>query len=77
MKQQVEELYENQVDQEETLNDIILVAYISRGPINQNIMKINDINGTISNFNETIENIKQQLVPWFTARRFLLVYLEF
>ena len=37
LKQQVKELYENQVDQEEILNDIISVANISRGLINQNI----------------------------------------
>ena len=76
-KQQVKELYENQDDQEETLNYIISVADISRGLINQNIMKINDIIGTISDLNETIENIKQQLVPLFTARRFLFLHLEF
>ena len=38
LKQQGKELYENQVDQEEILNDIISVANISRGLINQNIM---------------------------------------
>ena len=77
LKQQVKELYENQVDQEEILNDIISVANISRGLINQNIMKINDIIGTISNLNDTIRNIKQQLVPLFTAKRFLFLHLEF
>ena len=77
LKQQVEELYENQVDQEEILNDIISVANISRGLINQNIMKINDIIGTISSLNDTIENTEQQLVPLFTARRFLFLQLDF
>ena len=77
LKQQVKELYENQVDQEEILNDIISVANISRGLINQNIMKINDIIGTISSLNDTIGNIEQQLVPLFTARRFLFLHLEF
>ena len=77
LKQQVKELYENQVDQEEILNDIISVANISRGLINQNIMKINDIIGTISSLNDTIGNIEQQLVSLFTARRFLLLHLEF
>ena len=59
LKQQVKELYENQVDQEYILNDIISVANISRGLINRNIMKINDIIGTISSLNDTIENIKK------------------
>ena len=77
MKQQVKELYENQVDQEETLNDIISVANISRGLINQNIMKINDIIGKMSSLNDTIENIKQKLVPLFTAGRFLFLHLKF
>ena len=77
LKQQVKELYENQVDQEEILNDIISVANISRGLINQNIMKINDIIGTISSLNDTIVNIEQQLVPLFTARRFIFLHLEF
>ena len=71
MKQQVKELHENQVDQEEILNDIISVANISRGLINQNIMKINDIIGTISSLNDTIGNIEQQLVPLFTAEEIL------
>ena len=77
LKQQVKELYESQVDQEEILNDIISVANISRGLINQNIMKINDIIGTISSLNGTIGNIEQHLVPLFTARRFLFLHLEF
>ena len=58
-------------------NDIISVANIARDLINQNIMNINDIIGTISSLNETTENIKQQLVPLFTARRFLLLHLNF
>ena len=40
-------------------------------------MKINDIIGTISSLNDTIRNIEQQLVPLFTARRFLFLHLEF
>ena len=63
LKQQVKELYENQVDQEEILNDIISVANISRGLINQNIIKVNDIIDTISSLNDTIGNVEQQLVP--------------
>ena len=77
MKQQVKELYENQVDQEKILDDILSVANISRGLINQNIMKINYIIGTISSLNDSIENIKQQLVPLFTARKSLFLHLEF
>ena len=76
MKQQVKELYENQVDQEEILNDIISVGNISSGLINQNIMKINDIIGTMSSLNDTIGYIEQQLVL-FVARRFLFLHLEF
>ena len=75
LKQQVKELYENQVDQEEILNDIISVANISRCLINQNILKINDIIGTLSNLNDTIGNIEKQLVPLFTARRFIFLHL--
>ena len=53
LKQQVKELYKNQVDQEVILHDIISVANKSRGLINQNIMKINDIIGTISSLKDT------------------------
>ena len=77
LKQQVKKLYENQVDQEEILNDIISVANISRGLINQNIMKTNDIIGTIASLNDTIENIEQQLVPLFTTRIFLFLPVKF
>ena len=59
------------------MNDIISVATISRGLINQNIMKINDIIGTISSLNDTIGNVEQQLVPLFTSRRFDFLHLEF
>ena len=59
------------------MNDIISVANISRGLINQNVMKINDIIGTISSLNDTVENIEQQLVPLFTTRRFHFLHLEF
>ena len=59
------------------MNDIISVANISRGLINKNIMTINDVIGTISSLNDTIGNTKQQLVPLFTARRFLFLYLNF
>ena len=54
LKQQVKELYENQENQEEILNDIISVTNISRGLINQNVMKINDIIGTISSLNDLL-----------------------
>ena len=77
LKQQVKELYENQVDQEEILNDIISAANISRWLIKQNIMKINDIIGTILSLNDANGNIEQQLVPLFTARRFIFPHLEF
>ena len=77
LKQHVKELYENQVDNEEILNDIISAANISRGLINQNLMKINDIIGTISSLNDPIGNIEQPLVPLSTARRFLFLHLEF
>ena len=40
-------------------------------------MKINDIIVTISSLNDTIGNKEQQLVPPFTARRFLFPHLEF
>ena len=59
------------------MNDIISVANISRGLINQNILKIKDIIGTISNLNETIGNTEQQLIPLFTTRRFIFLHIEF
>ena len=56
---------------------MIPVANISRDLINQNIMKINDIIGTISSLNNTIGNIEQELVPLSTVRRFLFLHLGF
>ena len=41
MKQDIQRLYDNQVDQANILNDDVSITNISRGLINENIMKIN------------------------------------
>ena len=45
------------------LEDVISVTNISRGLINENRLKINQIVSTISGINETISNIQQLLIP--------------
>ena len=70
LKQQVKQLYQNQLDQTKTLNDIITITNISRGLIKQNILKVNSVIETGVGLNETVENIRSQLTPLFTARRF-------
>ena len=76
MKQDVKQLYDNQIRQSKILNDIISIANISRGLINENILKINQIISTITFLNDTMKSIMNQLGPLFSARRFLLLHTE-
>ena len=76
MKQDIQKLYDNQVDQANVLNDIISITNVSRGLINENIMKINEIIDTISFLNETIDSLAEKRKPLYTTRRFYLLYTE-
>ena len=76
MKQNVQKLYDNQINQSKVLNDVISIANILRGLINKNIMKINQIIGIIAFINDTMDGIMNQFKPLFSARRFLLVHTE-
>ena len=61
------------MDRTNFLNDIITNTNVSRGLINENIKKINNIIDTIIGLNKTIHYIRGQLQPLYTARRFMLV----
>ena len=76
IKQQVKDLYPNQLAEKKVLEDVVSVTNISRALINENRLKINEIISTISDINETISNIQEQLIPLFTARKFLIVQTE-
>ena len=75
-KQQVKDMYSNQLAEKKVLEDVISATNISRGLINENRLKINQIVSTISGINEAISNIQEQLIPLFTARKFLIVQIE-
>ena len=77
LKADVKQLYDNQVDQTEILDEIVTITNISRGCINENRLKINMIIDTILSINETILNIKEHIQTLFTARIFLLLHSEF
>ena len=76
MKQDIQKLYDNQVDQANVLNDIISITHVLRGLINENIMKINEIIDTISFLNETIDSLTEKLKPLYVTRRFYLLHTE-
>ena len=76
IKQQVKDLYSYQLAEKKVLQNVISVTNISRGLINENRIKVNQIISTISGINETISNIQEQLIPLFTARKFLIVQTE-
>ena len=76
IKQQVKDLYSNQLAEKKVSEDVITVTNISRGLINENRLKINEIISTISGINETISNIQEQLIPLFIARKFLIIQTE-
>ena len=76
IKQQVKDLYSNQLAENKVLVDVISVTNIIRGLINGNRLKINQIISTISGINEIISNIQKQLILLFTARKFIIVQTE-
>ena len=65
------------MDQTNVLNDVISITNVSRGLINENIKKINNIVDTIMNLNQTIKHIAGQLEPLYTARKFIFMHSEF
>ena len=77
IKADVKQLYQNQIDQTNILNDIISITNVSRGLINENIKKINNIIDTIISLNKTLRLIEGQLGPLYTARRFMFMHTEF
>ena len=68
MKQDIKRLYDNQISQSKVLNDVISIANISRGLINANILKINQIISTITCLNDMMDSIMNQLRPFFLLR---------
>ena len=77
LKADIKQLYQNQMDQTNVLNDVISITNVSRGLINENIKKINNIVDTIINLNQTIKHIVGQLEPLYTARKFMFMHTEF
>ena len=77
LKADVKQLYENQIDQTQILDEIVTITNISRGLINENRPKIDMIIDTLLSINETILNIKPHTQMLFTARKFLLLHSEF
>ena len=73
LKADVKQLYGNQVDPTQILDEIVTITNISRGLTNENRLKINMIIDTILNINETILNIKAHIQTLFTARRFFTI----
>ena len=76
MKQDIKRLYDNQINQSKVLNDVISIANILRGLINENILKINQIISTVTFLNGVMDSTMNQLGPSFSARRFLFLHNE-
>ena len=77
IKADVKQLYQNQMDETNVLNDIISITNVSRGLINENIKKINGIIDTIVTLNQTIKNIAGHLGPLYTTKIFMFMHTEF
>ena len=73
LKADIKQLYQNQMNQ----TNVISITNVSRGLINENIKKIDDIVDTIINLNQTIKHITGQLEPLYTARKFMFMHTEF
>ena len=65
------------MDQTNVLNDVISITNASRGLINENNKKINNIIDTIINLNQTIKHTAGQLESLYTARKFMFMHTEF
>ena len=76
IKQDIQKLYDNQVDQANVLSDLISVVNVSRGLINENVMRINQIIETISFLNKTVDCLAEKLKPLYITRRFYLLHTE-
>ena len=76
MKQDIKKLYDNQMSHSKVLSNVISIANISRGLINENILIINQIISTITFLNDRMDSIMNQLRPLFSARIFLLLHTE-
>ena len=76
IKQQVKDLCSNHLANKKVLEDVVSGTNVSRGLINENRLKVNQIVSTIFGINETISNIQEQLFALFTARTFLIVQTE-
>ena len=59
IRQQVKDLNSSQLAEKKALDDVITVANISRGLINENRLKINQILSPIFGINETISDIQK------------------
>ena len=68
MKQDIQKFYNNQISESKVLNGVISTANISRGLINANIMKINEIISTKTFINDTMDSIMNQLRPLFLPK---------
>ena len=77
IKSDIQQLYQNQMNQADVLNDIISITNVSRGLINENIQKINNIVDTIISLNQTIRSIEGHLEPLYVARKFTFMHTEF
>ena len=73
----MKQLYKNQRDQTQILDEIVTINNISRELINENRLTIDMTIDTIFNINETILNIKTHIQTLFTAGIYLLLHSEF
>ena len=73
----IQQLYQDQMNQADVLNDIISITNASRGLINENIQKINNIVDTIISLNQKIRSIEGHLEPLYVARKFTFMHTEF
>ena len=76
LKGDVKQLYENQVDQAQILDEIVTITNISRGLINENRLKMDMIVDTILSIKETILKINIHIQTLFTARSFFYYILN-
>ena len=76
LKSDVKALYDNEMEQNKVLNEIVTITNISRGLIAENRLKINNMINSITILNGTLKNIAEQLEPLMMARNFQIAHTE-
>jgi len=77
LKSQVKTIYQNQLNQQKVIADVISITNVTRGLVNENREMINRMTAALSAIRETLVTVGETFVPLYRARRFLQIFAEY